>query len=381
MKILAVLTYYAPHWTGLTSHAVRIAEDLAARGHDVTVLTTRHTHDLAAEEVLKGVRVVRLTPVSRFSRGMIAPAFPVVAARLVARADVVQIHSPLPEAPLVALLGRVTGTPVVFTHHADVVMPAGLGNRVIERAALALLGAAARLSTAVTSYSRDYAESSALLKPFFDRLTCIPPPVRFPEPDRARAAALRTTIAPPGGAVLGFAGRWVEEKGFDVLLRALPLVQRDVPAAHLVYAGEPHVAYERFFEACAPLLAPVREHVTFLGLLRNPREMADFYGLCDLFVLPSRSDMMALVQIEAMLSGTPVVASDIPGARVVVRETGFGRLAPAGDPEALARVLVETLRDRERYVPRRADVLRVFDPDRSIDAYEQLFRRVAGLAR
>ena len=48
MKILTVLTYYHPHWTGLTANAKRIAEGLAARGHDVTVLTTRHAEELAA---------------------------------------------------------------------------------------------------------------------------------------------------------------------------------------------------------------------------------------------------------------------------------------------------------------------------------------------
>ena len=48
MRILSALTYYHPHWTGLTAHAVSIAEGLAARGHQVTVLTTRHTYKLPA---------------------------------------------------------------------------------------------------------------------------------------------------------------------------------------------------------------------------------------------------------------------------------------------------------------------------------------------
>ena len=42
MRILSILTYYAPHWTGLTQHAQHVAEGLAARGHDVTVLTSRY---------------------------------------------------------------------------------------------------------------------------------------------------------------------------------------------------------------------------------------------------------------------------------------------------------------------------------------------------
>ncbi|HQQ76206.1 MAG TPA: glycosyltransferase family 4 protein [Thermoanaerobaculia bacterium] len=381
MRILSVLTYYSPHWTGLTRHAVRVAEDLARRGHEVTVLSTRHTPDLPPHETQGGVRIVRVEPVSRFSRGMFAPMFPLAALRLMARTDVVQIHSPLPEAPLVAFFGRLLDKPVVLTHHADVVMPAGLANRFVEHAALAVLTSAARLASAVTSYSRDYADHSPFLSAFEDRLTCIAPPVRLPEPDRIAARAWRDSFAPHTRNLLGFAGRWVEEKGFDVLLRAFPLVLRELPDAHLVYAGESGVVYENSFDRCRPLLEPLRDHVTFLGLLRDPALMANFYALCDLFVLPSRSDMMALVQVEAMLAGTPVVASDIPGARIVVERTGFGRLAPPEDPEGLARVLVETLRDRERFRPEPGAVAAVFNPQTSIDDYEALFHRVLGDAR
>src|SRR5207247_2547034 len=158
MKILAVLTYYHPHWTGLTAHAVRIAEGQAARGHEVTVLAVRHSPELLPNEVVNGVQVIRLQPVAQFSRGMIAPAFPLVAAKLIVRHDVVQIHTPLPEALLVGLLCRALGKPLLMTHHGDVVMPGGLYNKSIQGAAALLLGFAAGLASRVTSYSRDYAQ-------------------------------------------------------------------------------------------------------------------------------------------------------------------------------------------------------------------------------
>src|SRR5947199_10807494 len=104
MKILTILTFYYPHWTGLTAHAVAVAEALAARGHTVTVLTTRHTPELARDEMINGVRVVRLQPVGRITRTMITPAFPYAAAKLIAEHDVVQIHTPLAESLFVALL-------------------------------------------------------------------------------------------------------------------------------------------------------------------------------------------------------------------------------------------------------------------------------------
>ena len=376
MKILVVLTFYHPHWTGLTVHAVRIAEHLARRGHQVTVLTSRHVRELPRDEMHNGVRIVRLQPVSRFSRGMVTPAFPWAAARLIAQHDLVQIHTPLPEAPIVAALCRAMGRPLLMTHHGDVVMPDSLVEQAIERAAFYVLRAAGRLANAVTSYSDDYARHSPLLWPFHEKLTCIYPPVEFPEPDPPAAAAWRAELGLEGKRLIGFAGRWVSEKGFDDLLRALPLIREQIPEAHLVFAGERNVVYDDFYRVCRPLIDALHDDITFLGLIRDQQRMANFYHMLDLFAIPSHTEMMGLVQIESMLCGTPVVATDIPGGRVVVRETGFGRLAPAYDPAGLARTIVETLRGRDAYLPQPERVRAIFDPERSLDEYEVLMERL-----
>ena len=62
IKLLTVLTYYTPHWTGLTAHAIQVAEGLAARGAEVRPV--RHYPELKRDEVINGMRVVRLQPVA-----------------------------------------------------------------------------------------------------------------------------------------------------------------------------------------------------------------------------------------------------------------------------------------------------------------------------
>lgn len=376
MRVLAIVTYYHPHWTGLTRHAVRGAEDLVARGHDVTVLTTRHARVLPPRETRHGVEIVRLRPLARFSRGMIAPTFPLVAAARIRHSDVVQIHTPLPEAFLVAILCRALGRPLVMTHHGDVVMPPGGWNQTIERIASRLLEATARRANAVTSYSRDYAERSPVLSPSLDRVTPILPPVAIPEPNRRESAAWRRTLGLADKPLIGIAGRWVREKGFDNVLDAMPHVRASLPGAHLVFAGETNVVYERTFSDDQSRLEPQKDHVSFVGLVRDPRRMANFYRMCDVLVVPSRTDMFGMVQVEALLCGTPVVTTDIPGARVVLAQTGCGRLVPPGDPRALAAGIVEVLRDRERYRPVRGAIRRTFDPRATFDAYEKLLDAV-----
>lgn len=375
MRVLTILSYYHPHWTGLTVHAVRLAEELVARGHTVTVLTTRHDPALAPKETRNGVRIVRLKPVGRFSRGMITPDFPAAAAHLIARHDVVQIHTPLPEALLVATLCRALGRPLVMTHHGDVVMPAGAFNQFVQRAAFLLLRATGMLASAITAYSKDYADHSRLLHVFGPKLAYIYPPVEVREPDPAGAAAWRESLGLSDRLLIGFGGRWVEEKGFDYLLEALPLIRETYPQAHLAYAGEQNVIYDNFYARCKPLIAAQREHITFLGLIRDPQQLANFYAMCDLVAVPSRTDNMPLFSIEALLCGTPLVVSDIPGARVVVHETGFGRLAPPNNPRSLAQTIVEALADRDRLRPNRAAVRATFNTEHTITQYENVMER------
>jgi glycosyltransferase involved in cell wall biosynthesis len=378
MKILSILTYYHPHWTGLTAIAKWIDEGLAARGHRVTVLTTRHDPSLPHERDEGGVRVIRLRPLGRFSRAMVAPAFVPATAGLIGRHDVIQIHTPMMECAPIAALCRLRGRPLLMTHQGDLVMPGGLGNQMVQKSGDAMLGLAARLATRITAHSPDYARHSQFLRRYAGKVVPIYPPVQLPEADPGRAATWRRELGLEGKALVGFAGRFVEEKGFDYLLRALPAVKESIPDAHLVYAGEHRVIYERFFERCKPLIDSVGHDLTFLGLLRDRQRLADFYAMCDVFVLPSRSDCFAAVQVEAMLSGTPVVAADIPGAREVVSLTGMGRLVAPGDERALADGIVEVLRDPARVMKRRSDVRAIFDPERSIAEYETLLAELAG---
>jgi glycosyltransferase involved in cell wall biosynthesis len=375
LKILICLLYYFPHRTGLTIHVQRVAEELVKRGHQVTVLTARYRDDLPRDDVTihEGVRVVRLWAPIRMSRGMIMPAYPWAAYKLMREHDVVSVHLPTPETALIALLSWLTGRGIVATHHGDLILPKGLMNRLIQGTMYAMYTLLARRAGRIIAYSQDYADHSYYLQPFMDKVMPVYPPIQMPLPNPQRVEELRARWSDNGGPVIGFAGRFVEEKRPDLLIRALDTINRAYPNVRVVFAGEYEIKYEDTWERHRDLVQRYKDQLIFLGLMQDPQDVADFYAACDVLALTSDSECFALVQVEAMLSGTPVVMTNIPGGRIPVRVTEMGRLATQGDAESIGREIVEVLQHRDRYRRSRAEIEQVFSFQETVNRYEQLF--------
>lgn len=375
MRILFLLTYYYPHWTGLTRYAGRIAEGLAARGHQVHALAVQHDPQLPLEETIGGVRVHRVAPRFSVSRSLIAPGLLPRLRRLLREEaiDAVSIHIPFPEVYPATALARQAGAAVFLTHNGDLVLPAGPLKAPLEQLYYRMTGAAGRMASGLIPQTRDYAASSRLLAPLWDKLHFIYAPVDLPPPDEAACAARRRELGLEGRFLVGFAGRFVEEKGFDFLFQAVPQVLAARPDAHFVFAGVREISYEGFFERHRAEVEALADHFTFLGLLTAPQDLADFYGMIDCFALPSRSDCFPSTQIEAVRSGAPLVTADIPGAREIVRVTGMGVIVRAGDPAALAAGILEVADHLPAYRARQAAARAIFDPQRCFEAYEALF--------
>jgi glycosyltransferase involved in cell wall biosynthesis len=159
--------------------------------------------------------------------------------------------------------------------------------------------------------------------------------------DRAAPAALRRALGlDPGAPLIGAVGRLVRQKGFEVLIEAMPAVLARVPGARLVVVGE---GPERARLARLARERGVGAAVTFAGFRPDaPRLLAAL----DVLVLPSRREGSPLVTLEAMARGVPVVASDIDGIAEQVTDGVDGLVVPAGDAAALAAAVVRVLGDR-----------------------------------
>ncbi len=377
MKILSLLTYYYPHWTGLTLHAQLLAEGLVKQGHAVTVATSQYKKDLSLLEKLNGVDIVRFPAPIQINRTVIMPSLFFKILPLLQQHDVIHIHSPYQEAAYIAFVAKLLGKKVIITHHGDVHLPKGFINAIIGFLMNGNLTIAAYLADKLLAYSDDYAKNSYYLSRFLQKTTSVYPPIIIPTPKLDQVELMRKKQRLDGKVIIGVSGRFVEEKGYDFLLQSIPYIVKEIPNCSIVFIGEHKtIVYEKFYEKNLPLIKQNEKYIQFYGLITDKQELANFYAMCDVLAHPSRTECFALVQVEAMLCGTPVVASDIPGGRVPVTVTGMGRLFPSGNVNMLASTLIEVIKNRKQYCKPQKLILDQFSYEKTIADIENVYKSV-----
>jgi glycosyltransferase involved in cell wall biosynthesis len=368
-RVVIATQYWRPYRSGLTLMEAAVAEALAAQGHEVTAVVGRHDPALPAREVINGVEVVRVPVRARIDRALVAPSLVPTAARLARAADVFVIPLPLPEAaPLALAVGR--GTRVVVHFHCDPELERG---GLAARAALAAMDGSARVALrradTITVTSRDYAEHSRVMADRAAQAETIPPMVGEREwPSAVVDPSMVAAMAPPPALRVGFLGRLTHEKGVDRLIEAAGRMSAPV---QVVIAGDSAEAAGRGLWPTLESLAVARRvDVRYLGPLDDD-QVAPFLSAIDVLALPSVNALEAWgrVQAEAMLCGTPVIASALPGVRTLITATGMGLLVEPGDIAGLRDALDEVAADRDGFIRTRAEVITDLGLDTALDRH------------
>ena len=370
MKILMVLSYYFPYISRLSEYCRRISEELAKKGNRVTVVTSQHDKKLPEKEKVNGVEVVRCPYFLKVSKGLVMPSFIFTAANEAKKHDVVNIHLPMLEA---GLLQQLIGKKAVITYHCDLRLGNTMGDKMVEKLYYISAAAAVKKAKKIITYTEDYAMTSRLLRHYIGKCSYINPIVdkeHFKHVAGA-AAKFKKLNGLENKRVVGFAGRFVYEKGLSYLLKAIPAILRRIPDAAFVFAGEyANVAGRSIISELEGLINAHRENIILLGNVPYEK-LPEFYSACNVLVLPSIDPLEAfgIVQVEAMLCGTPVVATDLPGVRVPVTKTGMGLIIPPMDEKGLAAAVVKIMKETRKYVKNRKDILRSFGAKAAVERY------------
>ncbi|MFQ5849160.1 MAG: glycosyltransferase family 4 protein [Candidatus Binatia bacterium] len=160
---------------------------------------------------------------------------------------------------------------------------------------------------------------------------------------RDKVTLRRELGLPPEALILLYVGSLIPRKGLEVLVEAIHLMRSDTAQFLVILIGE------------GEKRLPLEERVRHLGLSQNIRFLGSMPSnriplwmvASDLFVLPSFHEGRPNVLLEAMSSGLPVIATDIPGNRDLVTVGENALLVPPGDPAALAVALNKLIADRE----------------------------------
>ena len=331
MNIALVVSSYSPVPGGVESHVRHLAENLADRGHDVTVVTHALAPGTADREFLNRVRVVRLALTVRARNYRFSlPLWRYLRASS-ADFDVVHVHSYHTVLPLmVAAAGPSTA---VFTPHYH-----GVGHtpfrallhqpyRWVARRAVRRMAAIICVSKAEAShFLRDFPEMK-------DRVATV-----YNGTDLRAASPEALDATPVTSADVLFVGRLEAYKGVGSIIRSLPFAR---PGTRLVVIGQG--------PARAPLLSlaedvGVADRVAFLGAVTDSELLAATAragALCTM----SEQEAFGLTIADAVTQGLPVVASDIPAHAEVAELAGSaGRIELVdldASPEVLAAKIAE----------------------------------------
>lgn len=249
--------------------------------------------------------------------------------------DVVLGHFLYPTAAVARLAARLRGVPYVLVAHGTDVASIARGGSVARACARATAGASAviAVSHALEERLRTEAGLPAGVPTAVVNMG-VDPRVFHPIED-ARAAM----GWPDAERVALFAGNLVDVKAPLVLVEAFASLKARGACDRLVFAGEGPL---RGAIAEAARAAGVADAVELPGRL-SPERLALAMNAADVFVLPSRSEALGLVLLEAMACGTPCVASRVGGVPEVLAP-GCGELVEPGDAASLADAVERVLR-------------------------------------
>jgi glycosyltransferase involved in cell wall biosynthesis len=373
MKILVLIHEFPPIGGGGGRVAQDICQVLARQGHEITVLTA-HLAGLPKEETVDGIRVLRLSSFRReaFRADLKAMAGYVLSGlwagyQLIKRwqPELIHVHFAVPAGALAWALSKLTGVPYLMTIHLGDV-PGGVPEKTGRWFRWVMpfthpIWRDAKRVVAVSAFTRQLA-----LEHYRREIEVIPNGVDL---TLLRPAGIRVQKVPR----IVFAGRLIQQKNPLQIVRTLAAL-KDLPwdcviiGDGLLMSDVQHAIVEY----------GLGERFTLTGWIA-PENVLEWFDRSDILFMPSLSEGMSVVGVQALAKGLAMVVSKIGGFVDIVDDGENGYLVELSDPSRFPAVLRELLSDEARLDRfRRASLKKALRFDRVPIAkrYEQILLEV-----
>ncbi len=353
MKILMLTWEYPPRVVGGISRVVHdLSKVLIKDGHDVTVITYKDG-DAPYFEDDKGVKVYRvdnymINPnnfidwVMQLNFAMLAKANELIAKE--GNFDIIHAHDWL-VANAAKTLKNSYNIPIVSTIHAT---EAGRNSGIHDETQRYINDTEWMLtyesSEVIVNSNYMKNELQRLFGLPYEKINVIPNGVNMNLFNGVeRDYNFRRKFAMDNEKIILFMGRLVYEKGIQNLIAAMPKILKGYHDSKLVICGK------------GGMLEELKEQVNKMGIANkvyfagymNGKDVQKMYKAADISVFPSTYEPFGIVALEAMLSGNPVVVSDIGGLNEIVEHRVNGMKAYCGNPNSLADSILELLYDHK----------------------------------
>lgn len=379
VRILFISTYFLPYLSGLTVYPYRLFKRLVKKGYVVQVVTFLHRANLPKKETIEGIAIERAHYWFKISKGFFAPFFIFSIFKKVKQAEVIIINQPSIEGISAIILGRILRKKIISLYYCSLQTNHTIVQKMIDRAVNMVVFIELFMSHVVVVTSADYIKKT-LITIFNHKMTIIMPPIiHYSVSSKIYADYIRQKA---NNTWIGFCGRISHEKGLEYLIAAYEEIRVSMPLATIVFAGPygREVAGERwYYQKIKRMMKETHIPHHFFGCLRTD-EIGAFYKAIDCLVLPSvnNTEAFGMVQAEAMVCGTPVIATDRPGVRVPIKLTGMGLVVPRKNPHKIARAIVHVIEYRSQFTDKKkiATAQKIFTISIFFEKWDYLLQQI-----
>lgn len=410
MKIVCVSPRYAPVIGGAEVHLKELSEGLVARGHEVTVITSKaasiYDHfpsklgGLPERELINGVRVIRLYPETKFlgpalkrwselrggyrslswlltrdgcDMALTPPRmFSAIPEIIRSKADIVVsmnwCHPTCYHTYLARLLKRFTLVGIPLFHTAAPWSQRPIFQKMIRQCDALIVN---------TKHEADFVEEHGGKRVAVCGVGIHPEAVSFGDKE-----TIRKRYGLGDAPVIGFVGRQAPDKGADVLLRAMRVVWEWNPDTRLVLAGICLRRPDCLDDLLESFSDSERSKIVRIENFTES-EKASLYGAFDVFALPSTEESFGIAYLEAWLGKKPVIGSRIGSTQCVIQDGVDGLLVDPRDHVDLGKKIVHLLSNPELRVRMGnqgyAKTLAMFTWPRVVERVERLFLELCAI--
>lgn len=375
-KILFFSPYFYPYISGLTTYPYKILKHLC-KYHSITILTFPYQKKEYKEKKLK---IIYLPYLLKISKGYISPQSFFYFYYYLKKSDIVFLNQPNFNGLFLAILAKIFNKKVISLFHCQVFLKPTFFNKIINFFLNSSMIIQLKLSNKIIIYTKEYFQSLPYYSYLKEKVVPILPPIEELKINKNFFQKIKKN---KNRIFIGFSGRIASEKGIEYLINAIFQIKHiKNKKITLLFAGpygERVAGENNYFLKIKRLLKEKNINHKFLGNLKNG-QLGAFYKAIDLLVLPSinSTEAFGMVQVEAMILGTPVVASSLPGVNLPIKLTKMGLLVEPKNVQQLKEAILKVVINRQKFANKKltSNAKKVFNIRKVYRFYEELFKKL-----